>query len=375
MKIYLIISIVFLSLNMQAQKKIKKLDVQEKGIIVKISFEPIENEFDTDSLIIKIDPLSANSLNSTFLYESYLNGKFNYSHFDSNRDSYFLKMKRKKWQSKSDYQLIMEGLEQLLDSVLISKSEFNTIKKDIIDYYSKTGNQFKEDKIITSNPFYIGNRYLSVFKLELTNTTQRYLIFNKKIIVQNINTIRPYTSEKIKGLLTMNKIMNQEKAIVLDKYYLPKTVIIPPNTKVEYLFATPPIDYGKKILKISLTNIKHEFIWNVIKNEKKIDNLFSYYEIGIDWYFDDFEHDPEVIFSLANSKTIPAYFSSGSIFIQDDGVNEKVNLLAILIYENHVFFVRKTIYPNQYIDFIKGRRKRIKLYPKVIKNLERNIKK
>jgi len=73
------------------QRKIKKLEVNEIGVNVNLSFQPVNDEVSFKGLDIKITPISTDDLNSKLLTESGLNGKYQYSFYESDRRSYFLR--------------------------------------------------------------------------------------------------------------------------------------------------------------------------------------------------------------------------------------------------------------------------------------------
>ena len=64
-----IVFIVFIVgvLNCHAQKKIKKLEVEEIGFNVNLNFETVSSELNYQNIKLKITPLSTSTLNGKFL--------------------------------------------------------------------------------------------------------------------------------------------------------------------------------------------------------------------------------------------------------------------------------------------------------------------
>lgn len=137
------------------QRKIKKLDVIEKGINVKINFLPINDSFTYNNVEFRITPISGDELNSLFLEESNINGKFEYSYYNSSRSTYFLK-KNRKLQVKSDFDFLSLGLEWLIENEKISEQEYEELSKQLIFYFDKEKGErlYHSDGIIHFNPYY-----------------------------------------------------------------------------------------------------------------------------------------------------------------------------------------------------------------------------
>ncbi len=79
-----------------AQKSIKKTEIEENGFSVEINYKLIVNKISDNGVDYEITPISADKLNNLFLNENMLNGIFEYSHYENNRSSYFIKKRKKK---------------------------------------------------------------------------------------------------------------------------------------------------------------------------------------------------------------------------------------------------------------------------------------
>ena len=369
------ISITILSFG---QRKIKKLEVIEKGYNINIEFNPVIDEIVFNELKFKIVPISADELNSLFLKESSINGKFEYTYYDNSRNSYFLK-KRKKKREKSDFEFLFEGVEWLIDNEKINQQEYDELVKQIIFNYDKEAGDeiYSTDRIISSNPYYIQNRYLSVFKIEISNPTKSYLTFDENITIQSGNSIyRPLPSKFIIKELQKSNLMNVDKALTLERHNLPDSISIPPNSKFEKLFAVLPIDYNNKILEISFSGINSKFKWEIIKDETIINELYTFYEFNIDWEYSGIvKHYADNFNVLKKSNQSSVFLGNNELFIGEENLNEVFEIFTLSLYGATLYYGRNSNLKG--IDFInkeKTRRKTITIRTNEISVLKKKVK-
>lgn len=356
------------------QRKIKKLDVVEKGYNIKLNFEPINDKIIYNQLEIKITPVSADKLNTLFLEESSLNGKFEYSYYNNSRSSYFLK-KNRNIQVKSDFDFIISGLVWLLGNEKISELEYEELMKRLILYYDKeTGESlYNTDDNILSNPYYIINKYLSVFKIEFTNPTNSFVTFDKKIFLQSGNVIySPLAKDFILEELQRSNMRNFDKSLILEKYNLHDTVLIPPHSNFVKFFAVTPINYDNNKLEILIPGIDKILSWSILKDEKIIDEKYTYYEFDINWsvggtvlrYLDNF--------SILTNKHTSIFLGDNEMYIGENSLNEKFEVISLSFYGNAFYFGRNTDLKGiDYIDSEKGRRNPITILLEKIPDIKR----
>ena len=129
-KTILSITLLLIAFFGYSQGKIKKIEINEEGYNLKISFEPIVNQIDYNGLSVKIAPVSSNNLNKMFFIENKNNGIFEYSHYDKKIESYFLKKKKNK-REKSDYEFLYEGALWLFNNNQINQNVFNELINQI----------------------------------------------------------------------------------------------------------------------------------------------------------------------------------------------------------------------------------------------------
>ena len=376
-KIALITFMISITILSFGQRKIKKLEVIEKGYNINIEFNPVIDEIVFNELKFKIVPISADELNSLFLKESSINGKFEYTYYDNSRNSYFLK-KRKKKREKSDFEFLFEGVEWLIDNEKINQQEYDELVKQIIFNYDKEAGDeiYSTDRIISSNPYYIQNRYLSVFKIEISNPTKSYLTFDENITIQSGNSIyRPLPSKFIIKELQKSNLMNVDKALTLERHNLPDSISIPPNSKFEKLFAVLPIDYNNKILEISFSGINSKFKWEIIKDETIINELYTFYEFNIDWEYSGIvKHYADNFNVLKKSNQSSVFLGNNELFIGEENLNEVFEIFTLSLYGATLYYGRNSNLKG--IDFInkeKTRRKTITIRTNEITLLKKKV--
>lgn len=369
----LIISMTALSYG---QQKIKKLEVKEGGYNININFQPEVDEITHDGLTYKITPISTDRLNSIFLMESNHNGKFEYSQYEQSRNSFFLK-RRKTKREKSDIEFSLEGVSWLVENEKLSKLESQELVNQIRLYYSKnTENEINDlNRIIISNPYYIQNRYLSVFKFEISNPSNSHMIFDNRITIESGNLIlKPLSTSQISEELIRINLYSVDKALTLERHNLPYSISIPPTSKFEKLFAVPPIDFNNNTLTISLSGVDQKFRWTVVKNEKKIDDIYIFYEIAIDWNYGGTISKSGDNIVLLKSKQSSVFLGANELFIGEDYLNEQFEIFTLSLYSDMLYYGKESLKGIDFLDIVKGRRSRISIRTKPITQLVKKVK-
>lgn len=376
MKKHLLIAmLVIIVVNSQAQRKIKKLEVEEIGFNVKLNFKSQINELIYNDLKFKIIPQSASDLNIRFLNESNFNGKLEYSHYEKSRKTYFLK-KPKKVNEKSDYEFLLEGTDWLLANDKIENEEYDDLVKQIIlNFDSNTGSEiFNTHRIISCNPYYLNDKYLNTYEIEIINTSDDYKIFNNKLLIETGNLLlNPLSSLDLTEQLEHCGLLNQNKIETLARYNLPNELIIPPNSRITKYFATVPIDYNNNELEISFKGLNEKFRWNIEKEYNNIDEKFVLYELNNTWYYGEFPSKSGINFySVKSSENI--FFKNDVVYIGEYNLNEEFELISISLHLDILYYSRNKFRGIDFIDLDKNRRKSLDIYSKKIDELKKKIK-
>ena len=369
----LLLSLCLLSLNMaQGQRKIKKVEVKEEGFNIKMSFEPVVDNLTYNGLNVKITPVSANELNDQFLKENYFTGKFEYSYYEKSRESYFLRKKRGK-RKKSDLEFYLEGIAWLFDNDLINESEHDELEKNILFYYDEdfaTG-YYDGNKITAANPYFINERYLNLFKVVISNPTASHIKLDKNLMVENGAILLDHlTSDNLFKHLDSIDRSNSYKTMTLERHNFKGSMAIPPNSKVEKYLAVLPINFNHPVLNISLEGVPKKLSWNIIKDEKTINELYTFYELELKW-----NNDYDVQFSLLRGNANSIFMDENKLFIGDESLNNSFELFTIMLDRNSLHYGRHVdLKGADFVDKVKLKRKTIKTDVKKIEELKKKVK-
>jgi hypothetical protein len=372
----LLITIVIIS---NGQRKIKKLEVKEEGFNVSMNFQPIINEIIQSGLTFKITPVSADELNSIFLDESIFNGVYDYSHYEKSRNIYFQrKIKKKRKREKSNYEFLLEGGEWLFDNEMINLQEYNNLTHQINDAYNneKKVETSLLERIILSNPYYIGNKYLTVFKIEFSNPSNSHFEFDEIITIESGNSsLRALPTALIKEELQKKGLLNLEKSLALERHNLPCSLLIPPDSHIEKYFAVLPLDYNNETIKISFSGYDTKFEWSIVKDVKSINELYTFYAFNLIWY------DPkDVPFNGLNFNILKiptslfVFLGDSELFISESYLNEEFEIFTLSMHNDKLYYGRNRNIGIYFLDKEKSKRQSIKLMMESIDDLTKIIK-
>jgi hypothetical protein len=360
-----IVSLVFITLLFATytvgQRKIKILKVDEKGASTSLIFKAITDSLNNEEFSIALTPINPSTLNQKFISYNYTDGRFNYSSFSENSQSYFLK-KRYKKEKKTDFIKLIEGAQWLYDNEKISLSELNAINDKLLSKYYPNIALENANRIISCNPYYIGNVYLSVFKIKITNKTNKEKVFHNNISVNNgTSMFLPLSNESIIRELSLRNMMNSKKSLILKRFNLPKTLIIPPKTTAIYYFAVLPINYSSNKLKINISEINKEASWIVKRTHTSINTTSIYYEFVLDLHYSNYMFDEDEFIYIVDKSQENIEIVNSDIFIPKNTMEKPFEIFTYGIYSKNIYFGRKTILGSDYILLEKKKRKVIKI--------------
>lgn len=360
-----------------SQRKIKKLDIKEEGISVKISYQPILDKIESNGVIVKIAPIPANELNTLFSQSNQLNGKFDYSYYDKSRSSYFLK-KQKKKREKSDLEFLLEGIEWLLDNEKINEEEYDELSRLVLtdfipDYKSEPSDA---ENITLSNPYFLENIYMNMFKIELVNSTKSVIKFDENILIMNGNNVSTkLSSDFLSTKLQESNTLNLKKSVTLERYNLETPLLLPPNSTVTKYFSVLPLELSSEKLEIILTNYSQSMSWKVLKSQDKIDKQYSFYEFELanNDGVQELIEDNYTILSRNSSPT--AYLSDSKLFINSEDIDKNIEVFILSLYSDKLYYARKSdIKAINYLDLTKNRRSMIIFDAEKMLEVKRKVK-
>lgn len=372
----LFFAILSISTISNAQRTIKKLDVKEEGISLKVSFQPVIDKIESNGVSIKVTPISTDEVNEEFNQSNLLDGKFNYSRYNKSINAYFLKKKRKLGE-KTDMEYLLDGLEWLDDNDKISEEEYNLLSRSIV---SKFIPEFKEpseaETLVLNNPYLIGGTYMSLFRIELVNSTNLVTRFNESILIKSgKNTLTNLSSQFLKTSLEQSGDINLNRSLTLERYNLTTPLLLLPNSTTVKYFASLPCDLTSEKLEISITNFNQGMSWGTQIARNEIDKKYSFFEFVLKLVNEQFEGLNGSHFYLMNQETLGhVYLEDKRIFIDSETIEKPIEVFAYSLSNDNLYFSRNTIVGNRYLDLEKKKRSKIEIKMKKIDDIKRRTK-
>jgi hypothetical protein len=369
--------LICLTVSGYGQRKIKKVEVKENGFNVTLKYNPLISEITHEGLQIKITPITPDDLNSEFLIENTYNGKFKYSHYENSRVSYFLK-KNKRNREKTDLEFLQEGAEWLLDNEKIDQEEYVKLTKQLIIYYDEEAGKelYNIESITSCNPYSIGEKYLSVFRIEISNPTKTYLTFKGDIILESGNQIqKPLSEDEITQFLFNNKLLLNNKIESLKRHNLTYPLSIPPNSKFQKYFAVFPIDYNNNVLLLSISENEVKLKWDITKTEEIINEKYTFYEFNIGYVStDNYSNTEGINFSILQNPESIIFLDNNSLFIDEKHTSNKFEIFNLSLYGDKLYYGRKSFTGSELLDVDKNRRKELSVPITKIDELKKKVK-
>lgn len=159
---------------------------------------------------------------------------------------------------------------------------------------------------------------------------------------------------------------------MLEKYNLHDTLIILPNTKFVKYFAVNPIKYYNNRLEVLIQGINDKLSWSIRTDEENIDEKYTYFELHLDWSHEGSVSSYANVFSILTSKHEAIFLGDKDIFIGEDNLNDKFEVLTLSLWGNAIYYGRNSdIKGIDYIDYGKNRRNSIPILLEKIPELTR----
>lgn len=371
-----LISLVLISTVSFGQRRIKKFEVTEKGFDVDIGYTPIIDEITHDGVIYQFTPISPDELNTQFIKENSFSGKFNYSYLEESRESYFIK-KRKRRREKSDYEFLLEGADWLFENDRVNNEESEEFFKQIIfSFDEEQGNEkYNIDRFVGSNPYYIGGKYLSVYKISITNSTDSYKLFNKTLLFESGDQLHtPLLENEILNLLEIGNInaSNKQQTLLRNHFSIPLS--IPPKSFFTKYLAILPIDYQKNEIKLSFEGNNNIARWRIEKEEQLIDEKYIYFEFDVDYYFNGASNISDNQFHVLVCPPGVAFLDLDKLYIDENQLGERIQILTLSLRSDKLYYSRQYVEGNVLVDLEKNKRKTLQIDLEEIKDLKKKVK-
>ena len=256
--------------------KIVKKTVTHK--YVNLSFDPEELTQETSTeLKIKVAPIDAKVLDSETYDAAYQDGNYEKEFAISElRSSEFSA-------SNSDefFELRLKNIE--LINLLVKRNEISPftgyLLKRRIWYGRGTGRDGSEVESLSElgthqnyfNPYFLNNRYLSVFKVTIENNSDEI----KKISIDDFQIVagdeqfKPYKID----FFETNLKGNLEKINNIHRFNMPQELVITPHQKISKYLAIPAINQNKRDLSVQYIEKGNYLDFKFKLNTKQYDKI------------------------------------------------------------------------------------------------------
>jgi len=224
----------------------------------------------SNQIEINIEPISPSILGTRLKHLSTLSGDF----FFEYNDNQIMAVEKTKVFNILQRKDIEKSVKDLCESINKSNSYQQEILLKILNHYNLNNDISDDNNNIAhfnNNPFEIGDKVLSVFKITLNNLSSNEEIFD-------VSDIHMYCNNEqllpLPAIFFDNFKMSNTSKLLLDRIYLINPTIIKPNQLVTKYFATHPIDDTNDKLDIYVNNDK--FTINMEKNIEVINEEEEY---------------------------------------------------------------------------------------------------
>lgn len=366
MKKYLMLFSIALiiSLNSSGQfgnRRMRGTEVAEIGFSINVDTASLNaKSVDLGNIIIQIKPTNPSLLDNLFYNSLNLNGAYSYSYFDSSREKYFFKRKRRRGgKFKTDEELLIEGAKWLLNSDIITDEIFEDIYQDIQPENDSNDLGINSSNRKGYNPYFIGDKYLSTYEIVLTNKTNKIQFLDEVLQLKtNDIVLQPLSNSQILSFQkTGAKIADIE---VLERFNYSNNIAIPPNSEVKKYMAFLPVDINNNTVELFITteDKTHMLRWNFDTNKKFINEKYFYYALQISH---DFGVPGYEFYHL--SESVDAYVDEDILYINKEDINKPIKIFCYCkSYSfSNLYYGTVEIKAADYLDFEKNRRSEIEL--------------
>lgn len=365
MKIILFIPIICTLLfgKLQAQEGISLTKVKEIYTLSEINYtgeKTITLKLNS-GLIIKATPVNPPELDKLFYEKSLANGQLQYSNYEQSRKDYFIKKKKKRQkEDKTNTEMLLELAAILLEDEKISVLQYFTLKSAIENRKNTNETELESDFQILINPFYINNKYLSVYQLTIENPTVTPILFGDEINLLFSNTLYSrYSTQDLLDLYKVANIDNFSKISLLQDENLPENLLIPAGVTFSKYICTTPIKYdkGPLALIISSPNSTTKALWNIDISINEIEktytyNVFDFYlTSGSGLAYAEMTLEDGVIVNFSNDSEF--YLLGNTLYVNEENLKNELNLGALFIYMDNVYYLITKIIPETYLNLDK----------------------
>jgi hypothetical protein len=244
--------------------------------------------------------------------------------------------------------------------------------------YSSFVSEFNSDqtdpvRITSSNPYYLGSGYMNVFKIEFTNSTNSAINFNESILVKSgEELLSRLSSNFLREELSKLNLLNLYKSLILERYNLENSTLIPANSSITKYLAIPPLRIDSDLLDIHLANSNLKFSWKIERIQNKIQKEYSFYELTMGFKISDVTLDGSNYSILGKESRAISYLGDHKIFINSEYSDTPIEIITISISNDYLYFSRKAdLKAANYVDLTKLKRNNISIATEKLSEIKR----
>lgn len=304
-----------------SEKELTTISVVEKA--ENLTFYPNQVSKTLDSgLLVEISPISADSLNIEFGELSIMNGKYNFIARKSSRKDVSLSPKPKKSKEENRFEIAIKNLLDYCKEKNIDSKISDRLVRDFVNSYGGGIGISSLPKKINRNPYFIKDKYLSVYKLKLINPTSKILNLSHSDIhiVSGNESLRVFDNN---DLISLNSY-TEDKLLVLRKNLGSNLTIFPGDSIVKYV-STSALDIRNTKLNIYVED--KAFKYNAKHSVESKEIKYVYHHIHIQYnsfyYVNTFAY---VIDKKGNVHSI--YIEGKDLLIPDSLSGEKIIMFS-----------------------------------------------
>lgn len=384
-------------------QRVRGVEVLEQGVSYYTDISGVEtkstqiNEFEV--AVKLVDPAS---LDDYFYEVDRINGKLQYTVYDTSREKFFHKKKRKK-RTKSDSEFLLEGLRWLLQNDKIDEELYQKIYRDIIETYEEddSGLETMEFKHEFYNPYFIGDKYLSLFKVEITNTSSVPKPFNSNIVLNTNNTsLEPLSDEEIlqyiedyvnidlymsfpykvedvtNAIISVIQENKYSKSLILNRYNFQSGFLVPANSTVSKYVAVVPIDNtnGQFDMNFVDEDTSKKLHWEVEKQRSILNETYYYYELVLNAETSGNSYKEYEFIEYVNGQA-DAYLDEDLLYVNRTDTNKEIEVFCYaMTSSNKLNYGCFKFKASDYFDLKKNRRQEIEYELTEIEGIQKKVK-
>lgn len=313
---------------------------------------------------VEISPIDPVVLGESIGLEAKYDGRLSMQQSaEKSKEVVLKRIKKTKWQNKSDQEILVELLDSLMSRSKISENDYGVLFAEIAEKYNGLSG-ITESGVISdfrTNPFYISGRFCNVFKITLTNNSEKSLFFPDSLyFTLNNNSIQHISGQLLMSYLQEEKRLNSDMIDYLNEYYLSTVTYIPPRETVEKYFAISPFDMDSVSLNV----------YNISNGETQSGRIdftkhYETYFESISYYVLDLDIVSSSGLSIKTASTLEGisalltpesncFLNEYELYVPADEMEKEITIYGLYVYADDVYYGSVSFVPKDKLNFAKN---------------------